>query len=253
MLDENLKKFLHNKNSNPLYLEFFSKKLLILGVNGIYNFENDVIFELKDNDFIQISLEDFNTKIKIINEELRTNLNSLQSLIEHKEELVLKGKYIENFFRKSFILKQKLNKNQNYLNQFIEALNLLINEQIFLKKTLKLQLFTSKLLEKNAKELSFRIDSLYSLISSIKAEKTNQNIYLLSIISTIVLPLNLIVGFFGMNTGGLFLQNNNYGSLIILVLIILIFAFGLGYYQFKSKPNLVLDMNLNKKDKKSKT
>jgi magnesium transporter len=35
----------------------------------------------------------------------------------------------------------------------------------------------------------------------------NRSIYILTIISVIFLPLNLVVGFFGMNTGGLPFQH----------------------------------------------
>ena len=35
------------------------------------------------------------------------------------------------------------------------------------------------------------------------AQKTNQNLYFLSVISALLLPATLVTGFFGMNTGGL--------------------------------------------------
>ena len=35
------------------------------------------------------------------------------------------------------------------------------------------------------------------------AEQTNRNLYVLSIVTTVFLPLTLITGVFGMNTGGL--------------------------------------------------
>jgi zinc transporter len=35
------------------------------------------------------------------------------------------------------------------------------------------------------------------------SERTNQNVYILSVISVLFMPLNLITGFFGMNVGGI--------------------------------------------------
>ena len=70
-----------------------------------------------------------------------------------------------------------------------------------------------------------KLDDIYKYYTSIKNDNLNKNIYILSIISGIFLPLNLIVGFFGMNTSGLFLSGRSNGSEIIFYSIIAIFAF----------------------------
>ena len=49
----------------------------------------------------------------------------------------------------------------------------------------------------------------------------NKNIYYLTIISGIFLPLTLITGFFGMNTGGLPLTNNPNGTLYVIIFSII--------------------------------
>ncbi|WP_324253264.1 CorA family divalent cation transporter, partial [Campylobacter volucris] len=59
-------------------------------------------------------------------------------------------------------------------------------------------------LERNIKENITRLESIYAYINTVRNEKINKNIYFLSIMSAIFLPLNLIVGFFGMNTKNLF-------------------------------------------------
>jgi len=48
-----------------------------------------------------------------------------------------------------------------------------------------------------------KLDNLYSFYRAKVDEKMNKNMYILTIISGIFLPLTLITGFFGMNTGGL--------------------------------------------------
>lgn len=248
-LENNLKAFLQSKNSAILYGEFYSKKLLLLGTNTTFGFENEQIFEFKSGEFVQVESTQLIEKLKNLIDETRANLTHYQSLIEHKENAILQGKHISKFFQKSFVLKQKLNKSLNFCTQSNEALNLLASEQVFLKKNLRLFIFATKMLEKNVKELIYRLDGLYALINSIKNERLNQNIYVLSIISTIVLPLNLIVGFFGMNTGGLFLQNNIYGSLIVLGIIALVFVCGVLYYRLKTKQELTLDTSYAKVSK----
>lgn len=240
-LENNLKVFLQSKNSAIIYGEFYAKKLLFLGLNGVYAFENEQIFEFKDDELLQIQSSQLVEKLKSLIDDERNKLSHYQSLIERKENTILQGKHIAKFFQKSFVLKQKLNKSLNFCTQSNEALNLLVSEQAFLKKNLRVLIFATKMLEKNAKELIYRLDGLYSLINSIKSERLNQNIYVLSIISTIVLPLNLIVGFFGMNTGGLFLQANPYGSLIVLGVIALVFVCGVLYYRVKTRQEFSLD------------
>ena len=252
-IESALNSFLQSKNSTILYGEFYGKKLLLLGVSGAYAFENEQIFEFDANNFTQIDSSQLTERLKSLVDEVRSNLTHYQSLIERKENAILQGKHIAKFFQKSFVLKQKLNKALNFCTQSNEALNLLASEQAFLKKNLRLLIFATKMLEKNAKELIYRLDGLYTLINSIKSERLNQNIYVLSIISTIVLPLNLIVGFFGMNTGGLFLQDSTYGSLIVLGVIAFVFVCGVLYYRLKTKQELILDSDYAKVSKKEKT
>lgn len=48
-----------------------------------------------------------------------------------------------------------------------------------------------------------KLDYLYSFHNARTNDKMNRMIYILTIISSIFLPLNLLVGFFGMNTSGL--------------------------------------------------
>ena len=232
--DSNLEAFLRGKSGAILYGEFFAKKLLILGNGVAFCFENDAIFEWQSDKFLATNSANLLERLKAQIDEVRGNLAHYQHLIERKENAILKGKSVEKFFQKSFVLKQKLNKSLNFCAQASESLTLLANEQTFLKKNLRIYIYATKSLEKSAKELITRLDGLYTLISSIKNERLNQNIYILSIISTIVLPLNLIVGFFGMNTGGLFLQDSAFGTLVVLGIIIAVFALGALYYRLKT-------------------
>ncbi|MBU1666859.1 magnesium transporter CorA family protein [bacterium] len=48
-----------------------------------------------------------------------------------------------------------------------------------------------------------KLNTIYNFYSARSNDKMNQSIYILTILSAIFLPLNLMVGFFGMNTGTL--------------------------------------------------
>ncbi|EQC42957.1 CorA-like protein [Bacteriovorax sp. BSW11_IV] len=70
-----------------------------------------------------------------------------------------------------------------------------------------------------------KLESLYNYFISIKNDRLNKNIYLLTIISGIFLPLNLIVGFFGMNTENLFFKENPFGTNYVLMILAGVFLF----------------------------
>ncbi len=69
-----------------------------------------------------------------------------------------------------------------------------------------------------------KLDDLYSFYTVRTNEKMNKMIYILTIISAIFLPLNLLVGFFGMNTSGLPFTTGSDGSLNAVVLMSLLFV-----------------------------
>lgn len=213
--DENLSKFLANKNLNTLYMDFLGQKILILNSYSsktkkanfsVFGFEDDTIFKLENAQFKPFSLNDFLSTIRAILEDCKNENAYFERILERKENILLKGNLIKNFFKKSFILKQKINKNLKNLSLLDEALNLLAGTSPH-KKALKPIIFAVGVTLKNNKEIITRLNELHLLMSAIKNEKMNQSLYFLSILSAIFLPLNLIVGFFGMNTNDLFLSN----------------------------------------------
>lgn len=62
-----------------------------------------------------------------------------------------------------------------------------------------------------------KLDYLYSFYNTRTNEKMNRLIFILTIISAVFLPLNLLVGFFGMNTSGLPFTEGNNGTLNVIV------------------------------------
>ncbi len=70
---------------------------------------------------------------------------------------------------------------------------------------------------------TIRLDTLYNYYNSLKNDKINNNIYVLTILSGIFLPLNLIVGFFGMNTENLFFHGDPLGTQNVVWILGLLF------------------------------
>ena len=50
-------------------------------------------------------------------------------------------------------------------------------------------------------------------IEALEAQRTNQNLYILSIVTALLLPATLVTGIFGMNTGGLPFAEGSWGTL----------------------------------------
>lgn len=65
-----------------------------------------------------------------------------------------------------------------------------------------------------------KLDYLYSFYNVRTNEKMNRMIYLLTLISAIFLPLNLVVGFFGMNTSGLPFAEGSFGTVKAVLLMV---------------------------------
>lgn len=71
---------------------------------------------------------------------------------------------------------------------------------------------------------SSRLDTLYNYYNSLKNDKINKNIYTLTLFSGIFLPLNLVVGFFGINTEGLFFSGDPSGTLYVVWILLGVFS-----------------------------
>lgn len=62
--------------------------------------------------------------------------------------------------------------------------------------------------------LQDRARSLQDELASGQAEETNRRLYILTIVTTLMLPATFVTGFFGMNTGGMFLAAGGWGTVL---------------------------------------
>jgi magnesium transporter len=77
-----------------------------------------------------------------------------------------------------------------------------------------------------------KLDYIYQFYRGRVDEKMNNVMFVLTILSAIFMPLTLVTGFFGMNTGGLPFVNDNIGTLKVVVLTI-VFEIPFVWYIFK--------------------
>lgn len=79
-----------------------------------------------------------------------------------------------------------------------------------------------ELLDRSRRQLRAALDDLLALqdrarslqdeLASRQAEETNRRLYLVSVMTTLMLPATFVTGFFGMNTGGMFLSSGHHGT-----------------------------------------
>lgn len=79
------------------------------------------------------------------------------------------------------------------------------------------------------KELDTLIELHYSIVSG----RTSEIVKVLTVISAIFLPLNLVAGFFGMNFEHMPLIRDHYGVVAIFIVMLLIVAFSLSLFRYK--------------------
>ena len=87
-----------------------------------------------------------------------------------------------------------------------------------------------------AQDAMDRLDHLYDFYRAKVDEKMNRNVYYLTLLSGLFLPLTLITGFFGMNTGGLLWTGDPQGTWkVIGISIVLELLFFLPFYFLNRK------------------
>lgn len=165
-------------------------------------------------------------------------LNSLERHLQHSESIV--KKYIEEsdtledglytrkipaiFLDVWFDLKKDLTRVDRILERAYEVL--LEYSDIYAKSPdFPHEIFANiiehiKRYQRLASLNAAKLDTLYSYYNSLKNDKINTNIYALTILSGVFLPLNLVVGFFGMNTENLFFSGNPEGTINVFTILI---------------------------------
>lgn len=101
-------------------------------------------------------------------------------------------------------------------------------------------------LQQAAEELSAAVGDAAALIERVKLlqeeltaqvnEQTNRTLFVLTVVTVLALPINLVASLFGMNVGGMPLTNNNYGFFLI-VSVLSIITLLLAYLAFSKQRN----------------
>lgn len=76
----------------------------------------------------------------------------------------------------------------------------------------------------DAEALIERVKLLQEELVALVNERTNRTLYVLTVVTVLALPINLVAGLFGMNVGGIPLAEHAYGFLVIVGILLVLTA-----------------------------
>ncbi len=194
-----------------------------------YDKSNDRFIDLKNSQGFYRFLDEKIDQIVTIKE------NYLDK-IEKMEDRFYSGKSIKNFNQQWFLYKNELVRSNRLLYKAEQIMQTLItvykNDKDYLERNFEDLYEHIQRSHRNSGFLLEKLDALYSFNLTQTNEQMNRIMYILTILSGIFLPLNLIVGFFGMNTTSLPFTEQPLGTLNVVFILIAsgILATGLGFF-----------------------
>lgn len=181
------------------------------------------------------SIDELTAAIKKILNSHKEKISRYLGHLESFETIYKKPKEYPEFMKRHAELKYEIRKFYNKISRLQDALITCANEQIALKKPLKRFIAETGAAKSVVAECGAGLDDIYSFIQSVKNDKINRNIYMLTMISALFLPLNFITGFFGMNTNGMFLNGFQNGTAVVAGSMLALFATLAGLFYFLGK------------------
>ncbi len=147
------------------------------------------------------------------------------SQLESIEDQLYENGFIKEFNKQWFKYKNELVRAERLLNKEVETISTLIaayrKEDDYLERNFEDIHEHIQRAHRNAGLLLEKLDSLYNFNQTQTNEQMNRIVYILTLLSGIFLPLNLIVGFFGMNTTSLPFTQTQGGTFNVILLLML--------------------------------
>ena len=168
------------------------------------------------------SLQDLHDFLDARTDRLLKDIQRYHYEIERLEESLYEGSLPSEFMQKWLAFKKDVSLIHRLMFHATLAFELFIRYQK--KRSDFVQLDYADLLEHMgrirdlSKAAMEKLDNLYDFYRAKVDERMNRNMYLLTVISAIFLPLTLVTGFFGMNTGGLPYTEDPHGTAKVLAL-----------------------------------
>ncbi|AII14733.1 putative CorA-like Mg2+ transporter protein [Campylobacter iguaniorum] len=234
MISDEHRKKLEKISSRSGYFIGDGYKFLMLSTsfksqNDGYIFQNDEIFYTCEGKFTKISFEELKLSLDTKLKYFKDSLDEYEEQILEIENLTYKSKFDKNFLEKYFKLKRAFTNFAALHQYFMVAVGDFASDFAVYKKELRSLNESLGRIDKIIDDTALKLSMVFSYYSSLNDKKHSKNLYILTIISAFFLPLNLITGFFGMNTGDMFLSSPN-GTATVLAAIVCIAVLGVFWF-----------------------
>lgn len=165
---------------------------------------------------------------KKVNEAMHVT-KEIFSVVEEMEDSFYENRMIKDFNQQWFYYKNAFVRMGRVFSKSIHELEKFISKY---KNTEHfLEIHFDDLLEhlersnRSALHAIEKLDTLYNFHDSVHNEKMNKTIYILTVLSAFFLPLNLVVGFFGMNTTNLPFSKDVGGTFYVISILFVLVLF----------------------------
>lgn len=209
-----------------LRLPVILDEMMVTSTGFIITPQNSYLYE-RDEKTLKPLGSRFEAPYKILDDmvdELLKAFDGYRDLIEEMEESLYLNKAADSFMNQWLKLKRNIVRIERILIHASSTMDRAIeyyekNDDFPLNHYIDLHEHMERTMRSATLQLS-KLDYLYNFYSARTNERMNTLIYNLTIISAIFLPLNLVVGFFGMNTSGLPFTEGASGTTSVMILIV---------------------------------
>ncbi|MDO9267053.1 MAG: CorA family divalent cation transporter [Sulfurimonas sp.] len=211
-------------------LPIIRKELEVISTGFIITPNNSYLYEREKDNFKELGNR-FEAPYKILDgmiDQLVKSFERYLNLVLNLEEMLYVKKTTNSFMKQWLDLKHNITRIERELMNSSFTMDRAIeyyekSDGFPINHYMDLHEHIERTLRSATLQLS-KLDYLYHFYSAQTNEKLNRSIYILTIISAVFLPLNLLVGFFGINTSGLPFADGTSGTtnVVILMLCILI-------------------------------
>jgi magnesium transporter len=192
------------------------------------------VFVITDDDYLRydreseefISINNIKGFYAFIDKYVNNTLKTVQKYsdeLESIEDIIYQGKVIKEFNKRWFMLKNDLVRIGRVLLKAVETISNLIKvykkEEEYLERNFEDLFEHIQRAYRNSEHLLEKLDAIYNFNLNQSNDQMNRIVYILTLLSGIFLPLNLIVGFFGMNTTSLPFTQGEGGTYNVIILL----------------------------------
>jgi magnesium transporter len=204
----------------------YIKKTNVEVISYVFYISNGKVFKYKRDIKEFIELGGFDSLYEFLDariDKILAKISRLQFRIERLEDKLYEKSTDSRFANKWLLFKKELSLIERLMGHALISYERFIkhhkNELDELEyNDLHEHIDRSYRLSKSGLE---KLDNLYNFYRAKSDEKMNNIMFMLTIISAIFMPLTLVTGYFGMNTGGLPYTNDPNGTIKVTVAVLL--------------------------------